>query len=498
MALDPGFAMAWRRLAVMYSNQGSDRAATLNAAAKAYENRDRLTERERWLAEAYYHYTVTGDQDEVVRAYRRVLESHPDDAVALNNLAIIYMDRKQWAQAVELLERTVAGPGRSRSAFNNLVIGLYNVGRKDEALAVTDHWAELYAPDFSFFRQRARVFQGMGNMDSARAVLAEGTDEVQDDDIGRLRLMQSLGQIARARGRFAEAERLFRDVQAQAVTLGVASGGFVLESDIVDLRLAVGTDTAAAIRSLEEYAARNLGSVPALNQPYSALGWYWAAHGKDAGRAEQWWKKLEEATPEAVRAGQGFAVDHHYRQFWLTLLRGRPADALAEIRESDRLGKCDVCNLTETAAAFEALQQPDSAIVALERWTRADEFDMLETREGEFAAVLPRLARLYEGVGRTEDARATWQRFADRWADADAVAAAPASRRRGSRPHAWPKRPTELCAWLPPIPASTHTSTMPPISPSRSCATCERWCTRRVPTWRRPSGGVSPTSTTGG
>ena len=282
------------------------------------------------------------------------------------------MDRKQWAQAVELLGRTVEGPGRSRSAFNNLVIGLYNVGRKDEALAMTDRWAELYAPDYSFFRQRARVFLGMGNLDSARAVLARGSTEIEDDVVGRLNLTESLGQLARWQGRFSEAERLFRGAQAQAEAAGVATAGFYLESDLVDLRLAVGTDTAAAIRSLEDYAARHLAAVPALNQPYPILGWYWVAQGRDADRAKHWWDKLEAATPEASPGRAGLRRRSTPRQFWFALLGRRPAEALQEIREADRLAKCDACYLSETAAAFEALQQPDSAIVALERWTRAD------------------------------------------------------------------------------------------------------------------------------
>jgi TolB-like protein len=55
VALDPGFAMAWRRLAVAHADAGTAPERMVEAATRAYEHRLRLTERERYLAEAFYH-----------------------------------------------------------------------------------------------------------------------------------------------------------------------------------------------------------------------------------------------------------------------------------------------------------------------------------------------------------------------------------------------------------------------------------------------------------
>ncbi|HSG49129.1 MAG TPA: tetratricopeptide repeat protein, partial [Longimicrobiales bacterium] len=128
LALDSTFAMAWRKLAVQHSNRGGNRDAQYRAATAAYQHRDRLTQRERYLAEAYYHYTVTKDEEATAQAYRRVLENYPQDPAALNNLGLYYGDRREWAEAAALYQRAIDGPGRSRSAYNNLVIALYNQG----------------------------------------------------------------------------------------------------------------------------------------------------------------------------------------------------------------------------------------------------------------------------------------------------------------------------------------------------------------------------------
>jgi hypothetical protein len=67
------------------------------------------------------------------------------------------------------------------------------------------------------------------------------------------------------------------------------------------------------------------------------------------------------------------------------------------------------------------LEQPDSSIAYLEAFLAHDHFDNVDDIATQSPDVLPLLARLYEEVGRTEDAAATWRRFADQWADADEV-----------------------------------------------------------------------------
>ena len=57
----------------------------------------------------------------------------------------------------------------------------------------------------------------------------------------------------------------------------------------------------------------------------------------------------------------------------------------------------------------------------LESFLAHDHFDNVDDREKGAIDVLPQLARLYEEVGRTDEARATWTRMADQWADADAT-----------------------------------------------------------------------------
>jgi tetratricopeptide (TPR) repeat protein len=421
VALDPGFAMAWLKLAAVYGNQGGDEAATVEAATRAFESRNRLTERERQLAIALYNDVVVGDVEEVVRAYRRLLDDHPDDPVALNNLAASYMTLERWSDAVAILERAVSGPARSRSAYADLVLGLYNVGRKDGAFGALDRWQERYPPDFSYFRTRAIVLLGTGDPDGAQATLDEGVAALDADVVGRLGLIELGGRLAEARGRLGDAERRFREGLAISDAQGIGAGSVFFTLDIALVHIAGGADARAELRSVDREAERRFEELPPLDRPYHELGLRWAEYGRDADRAEAWWGRLRDATPDAVRERPSFVEEELLRRQWLALLRGRPADALQDLRELRLRRRCGLCDLRETAAAFAALQEPDSAIASLERWLAGDAFDSVVDHATRRGGVLAMLARLYEEVGRLDDARATWLRFADGWVDADEV-----------------------------------------------------------------------------
>ena len=133
LALDPEFAMAWRGRSVILSNQGGDRVARGTAARRAYELRHRLTDRERLKTIAQFHREVTGDLAAEISAYESLLDSYPDDQAGLNNLAIAYSNVGRMGEAVDLLERAIAGPAASFSNYTNLPMYHARAGNFEEA-----------------------------------------------------------------------------------------------------------------------------------------------------------------------------------------------------------------------------------------------------------------------------------------------------------------------------------------------------------------------------
>ena len=88
LRLDPSFAMAYARLGVAYGNQGAFTKA-IEYLKKAYDLRERVTERERMYIESQYALQQF-DLPKALQSYKLFVATYPRDAAAWNNLANAY------------------------------------------------------------------------------------------------------------------------------------------------------------------------------------------------------------------------------------------------------------------------------------------------------------------------------------------------------------------------------------------------------------------------
>ena len=132
--LDPNFAMAYATLGTCYSNLAERNLGTENTR-KAYELRDRVSEREKFYIESHFFDIVTGDLEKARQAYELWAQTYPRDGVPPNNLSGIYRDLGQYdkslAQAREYLRLDPA----SSLSYANLVFAYLRLNRLEEAAA---------------------------------------------------------------------------------------------------------------------------------------------------------------------------------------------------------------------------------------------------------------------------------------------------------------------------------------------------------------------------
>jgi tetratricopeptide (TPR) repeat protein len=123
--LDPNFAMAYSGLAVEYSNMGQ---ASLSAeyGKKAYDLRDRVSDREKYRISALYFRHVTGEMEKATEAYELWAKSYPRDQVPPGNLGVIYSLLGQYDKALaeteaeQRLESTIGGYGNLAGIYINV------------------------------------------------------------------------------------------------------------------------------------------------------------------------------------------------------------------------------------------------------------------------------------------------------------------------------------------------------------------------------------------
>ena len=87
--LDPQFALAYARLGTIYLN-AQEQSIGAGYYQKAFQLRDRTTDRERLYIAAHYYTDVTGEYPRAIDTYQLWRNLYPNDWGAANNLANLY------------------------------------------------------------------------------------------------------------------------------------------------------------------------------------------------------------------------------------------------------------------------------------------------------------------------------------------------------------------------------------------------------------------------
>jgi len=413
VAIDSGFAMAWRKLGV---ETVGDRAREIEALENAYRHRDRLTERERLLAEAQYFYDVEDDPRKAISVFERMVDLDPNDSWALNNLGASYVEIGEWEEAEHWVAKSVAVDSTIKS-ITNVAFTQIQQGRLDDAqatLAIGDRIAPGNERSFNFHyaleanREEWEAAEGW-----ARRLRDESSDPLWAG-VGTLQL----GHIAAIRGNLAEAERLWATSREETIRADrdFTSGG---QMQLFDINLDVRGDSAAAIATLDAILeSERLAEKDPLNRPYVWLAtWYARAGARQKSEAllAQW----EAEVPLEYRSGLGVRNALRSHDLYLLMSEREYEDALKLVRQLEP-ANCGLCGITEAAKIFDALGMPDSAAVYYERYLETADVAHAAWDNENRGPTLERLGQLYDEAGDLEMAAVYYARFVELWANADA------------------------------------------------------------------------------
>lgn len=143
--LDPNFALAYARLAVLYDNFFQTELAA-QYSQKAFDLKDRVSERERFYISEKYTSYVTGDREEAVRVLKAWAQSYPNDYIPHNNLSVNYSIMGQQEDALRESQEAVRLSPNNVTTLGNLVESFIKLNRFDEARQTLEQ-ARLRNPD---------------------------------------------------------------------------------------------------------------------------------------------------------------------------------------------------------------------------------------------------------------------------------------------------------------------------------------------------------------
>jgi eukaryotic-like serine/threonine-protein kinase len=135
ISLDPNFAMAYARLGTSYFDLSENVRAAENTR-KAFELRDRASERERFYIDSHYEQFVTGNLEAARKTYELWAQTYPRDDIPPGNLSTIYgflaSYEKSLAAAQEALK---LNPGNA-THYGDLLDSYLQLNRLDEAKTI--------------------------------------------------------------------------------------------------------------------------------------------------------------------------------------------------------------------------------------------------------------------------------------------------------------------------------------------------------------------------
>ncbi len=420
---DSMFAMAYRKYAVILSNQNRDPDSAQVAFTKAHELRDRLTERERYLAEGAYYTYVEEDLQRANDEYTTLLEKYPTDRIGLNNLAVNYRTLGRIADAEELYRRSIANGGAPAVTYTNAVDVQYNLGLVDEAEATFEAFAAEYPEHPNRPNLEVAFATARFDYDAAEAAARDWRESVRGVAPQEIGVLISLASIAGIRGKLNELQRLLLeayDMQEPSGTQIIPQSRELFEAmiaSLVDLWFMNSPDDAVerldGVRRELRYS-----ELPLFQRDDLQLSEIYARANR-TDRALELIQLYEQST------GLGDTESDRSSALWsaygtISIAEQRFEDAIREFNEARlKVPDCKICFLLELGEAYAGANQLDSAVAQYDRYLNTPTLNRLQMDNFNLWAVLLGSGQANEALGREDEAVEAYNRLVELWRDAD-------------------------------------------------------------------------------
>jgi serine/threonine protein kinase/Flp pilus assembly protein TadD len=145
--LDPDFAFAYAALGISYYNLNQPSLAA-NYLKKAFDLRDRVTEREKFHITALYYELATGELEKANQTYVLWTQVYPRDDVAYGNLGSNYMILGKYESAATETREALRLEPTNVTGYENLGQIYLALNRFNEARTTTEEALERKLDDF--------------------------------------------------------------------------------------------------------------------------------------------------------------------------------------------------------------------------------------------------------------------------------------------------------------------------------------------------------------
>ena len=398
--LDPNFAMAYATLGVVYGNL-SEREQASDCLKKAFELKERASEREKLYISAHYYEVVTGQIDKAIEVYESWKETYPRDTVPRDNVALRYGVIGQYDKALANASEAMRLDAKDRFAYQDVAGAYEKLDRYDEAKAIAEQaiaqnvgsegiHSVLY--DIAFIRGDAAGMQreiawAAGNQEEGYGLFLAAQAEY------------ALGKMQRAHETVTRAVNLIERNGLKEAAANARAGEIVLEAALGNIQEAHQKATEALTSPVDRDTRVTLASALAL------CG--------DTNRAQKLIDELAKDSP----------LDTLLNNLSIPVVR-----AIIEIQQNNPtraitlLEAASPYDLTDYGPMYvrgEAFRRAHEGAKAAAEYQKILDHRGIEPLSPVYALARLGLGRAYALQGQTTKARTAYQDFLALWKDAD-------------------------------------------------------------------------------
>ncbi|MCJ7681060.1 MAG: tetratricopeptide repeat protein, partial [Candidatus Aminicenantes bacterium] len=437
LEIDAEFAMAHRSVAMSYNNLGY-LPAKKTALTKAFELRDRVSDRERYLIEGDYYRAFDKDQDKAIESFEKLLQNYPNDSTAIANLAGLYSEIEAFDKALEYNQRNYNAGNINLITIYNLADNYLSVGRPDKTIELVSSHLQKNPEYTRLHNVLILAYVAQGKYDRALMELNKLSKSVEEgtDDLSSFRgdIYLLKGDLSRAEQEYLKYPEENRTRRISLSILHLTKGKFrdaaaQLEKK-PELNEALGFVYPKAGRYAEGIKVYESEIADSLRGEKISDHIYFL-HMKGLALLAQNEDRRAEETASELRAliqrtmNQGAIRFYHHLTGRIQLHRGEVGKAIKSFEKavsllphaSDLRRHLHPMFYESLAAAYE---QKGDLEKAKKTYTAIIGLNLERLRDGDiYALSFYRLGKILQEQGHTFEASENYQKFLDLWKGAD-------------------------------------------------------------------------------
>jgi tetratricopeptide (TPR) repeat protein len=406
--LDSQFASAYGTLSTVYGSLGEWQRSE-DYAKRAFDLRNRVSERERLFITYQYHDRVTGNEDRAAETLELWKASYPRDMRPANALALIHNRVGQYERSeVEAREALRRSPGHP-FPLSNLAFAYRSMGRYADARNVAQEAVKLGVETTPTRRLLYQIAMLTGDA-SASGHITWAKDRPREFDI-----VSAQGEVAAFEGRLHDAADLYRRAADLAIARGLkgTASGYIAHLAWAEAIYRGSRDAAGRVKEIMALGDPDSQDTAILPRFRAAAALGLSGLSDDAQALVS---RAEQRYPEATFVRTVLAPATHAA---VALHQGRPDAALEALRAAESTELGTVAGLVPGYLRGEAFLQKGRLTDA------SNEYEKILQHRGvdPFAPVIPMahlgLARARARAGDIAGSRNAYDEVFAIWSHAD-------------------------------------------------------------------------------